>query len=264
LIRQDPVPTPEELRDHYPADYRPHLSIDDPSMMARAVASLKTVQAELLVKKLRPFLPAKSDAILEIGCGAGHLLRRLRAKGFTDLHGVDQNPALGPALEALGIRFTACDVENELPIANPPHTIIMNNVIEHLARPDALLATCARMLSPRGQLLVFTPNTDSFSHRMFRSFWSGLHAPRHVILHSPDTFRAVGRSLGFERIDISFPADPSSWALSAQNFVEAHRRSSAMSHGTKAYALGLLPIAYPLALAESAVGRGSSMLVRMS
>jgi SAM-dependent methyltransferase len=265
LIRQDPIPSADALGDLYPADYRAHLSSDDPSAVARAVASLKAVQAELLVAKLRRVLPPKGDAILEIGCGSGHLLRRLRAKGFTRLHGVDRNPGLGPALEAMGIRFTACDIEKSLVIEDRYHTIILNNVIEHLADPDSALAACAKLLEPGGQILIFTPNTASLSHRVFRSFWSGLHAPRHVLLHCPSTFRAVARSMGFEQVDISFPADPSSWALSAQNFVEAHRgERSAPQHGTKPYALGLLPLVYPFALTESALGRGSSMLVRLA
>ena len=265
LIRQDPLPTAEALRESYPADYRAHVSRESASVLARAVASLKGVEAELLVAKLRRYLPRKTDAILEIGCGAGHLLRQLKAKGFERLHGVDLNPALGPALEAAGIRFTACDIEESLPLGERFHTIVMHNVIEHLAQPDRVLMACARLLEPDGQLLVFTPNTGSLSHRVFRDHWSGLHAPRHVLLHCPATFRASARALGFGEIEISFPTDPASWALSAQNLVEGRRhRGQAPRFGTKPYTLGLLPLFYPLAVAESALGRGSSMLVRLA
>jgi 2-polyprenyl-3-methyl-5-hydroxy-6-metoxy-1,4-benzoquinol methylase len=271
LVRQEPVPSADELRARYPDDYRAHVTSDAPSLLGRAIASLKAVQAELLIGTLRRFLPAKAAAILEIGCGAGHLLRQLRAKGFEHLHGVDLNPALGPPLEAAGIRFTACDLEHDLArdlgldLGVRFHTIIMNNVVEHLADPERVLMTCAALLEPGGQLLVFTPNTASLSHRLFGHYWSGLHAPRHVFMHRPSTLRAAAAALGFEDVDISFPADPASWALSAQNFVEAHRPASAAPlYGTKPYALGLLPLFYPLAIAESGLGRGSSMLVRLA
>jgi len=264
LVRQDPTPTPDALRDTYPADYRAHLSTDDASPLARAVASLKAVQAELLLRQLRGLLPGKSAAILEIGCGAGHLLRRLHAKGFTDLHGVDREPELGRPLEALGIRYTACDLDEGLSLEGRFDAILMHNVVEHLAYPERVLAACAERLEPGGQLLVFTPNTASLSHRVFGRFWSGLHAPRHVLLHRPSTIRAVGRALGFDRVDVSFPTDPGSWALSAQNLVEArHAPGATLRYGTKPYTLGLLPLFYPVAVAESAMGRGSSMLARL-
>ena len=74
--------------------------------------------------------------------------------------------------------------------------------------------------------------------------------------------RAAARSLGFADVDVTFPTDPGSWALSAQNLVESRRRAAAPRFGTRAYTLALLPFVYPLALAESFSGRGSSMLVR--
>lgn len=265
LIRQEPEPTADELRELYPADYRAHATGESASMLARTVARLKVVQAELLVRKLRRYLPRRDQAILEIGCGAGHLLRQLKAKGWQHLHGVDLSPKVGPALEADGIRFTACDIEQGLPQGERFHTIVMHNVIEHFAEPERVLAACARLLLPDGQVLVFTPNTASLSHRVFRETWSGLHAPRHVRLHSPNTMRATARALGFGEIEISFPIDPGCWAISAQNYVEAHRGANpAPAHGTKPYALGLLPLFYPVAALESLLGRGSSMLARLS
>ncbi|MDB4933645.1 MAG: Methyltransferase type 12 [Labilithrix sp.] len=268
LIRQEPLPSADTLRDdydaEYPADYRAHVASDDPSLFARAVARLKEVQAGLLLAKIRRFLPDHGAPILELGCGAGHFLRRLRAAGFSDLHGVDRNAELGPALRKDGIAFTSCDLDRGLPLERRYHTIVLNYLIEHLADPEAVLRECAEHLVPGGQLLILTPNSASVAHRVWKRFWSGLHAPRHTFLHSPASFRSAARALGFERIDITFPTDPGSWALSAQNFVEGHRtRAAAPRYGTKPYALGLLPFVYPLALAESAAGRGSSMLARL-
>ncbi len=263
LVRQEPIASVASLRDGYPADYRAHVAEDHPSRMGRAVAGLKSVQAALLLAKLRRFLPGKSEPILELGCGAGHLLRRLHGDGFTNLFGVDRNPELGASLREDGITFTALDLEEGLAIEGRYHTIIMSYVIEHLADPERVLRECAELLVPGGQLLILTPNAASLSHRVFGRFWAGLHAPRHAFLHRPSTFRSAALALGFEHIDISFPTDPGSWALSAQNFVESHRGGSTPEFGTKPYALALLPFVYPLALAESAAGRGSSILVRL-
>jgi 2-polyprenyl-3-methyl-5-hydroxy-6-metoxy-1,4-benzoquinol methylase len=264
LVRQDPVASVASLRDGYPADYRAHLSADDPSLLGRAVAGLKSVQAGLLLAKLRRFLPAKTAPILELGCGSGHLLRRLRAEGFTNLHGVDRNPELGESLRASGIAFTACDLDEGVAVSGRYHTIVMIYVLEHLADPEGVLRACAKLLVPEGQILLLTPNAASVGHRLFGRFWAGLHAPRHASLHGPSTLRAAAGALGFGHVDVTFPTDPGSWALSAQNVVESRRAGSAPRFGTRPYALALLPLVYPLALAESAAGRGSSMLVRLA
>jgi len=208
-------------------------------------------------------LPAKSEPILELGCGAGHPLRRLRAGGFTNMHGADRNASLGDALRASGIGFTACDLDEGVAVTGCYHTILMIYVLEHLADPEGLLRACTKLLVPGGQLLVLTPNAASIGHRIFGRFWAGLHAPRHAWLHRPSTLLAAARALGFEDMSITFPADPGSWVLSAQNLIESRRASAAPKFGTKAYALPLLPFAYPFALAESRAGRGSSMLVRL-
>ena len=263
FVRQEPIASVESLRDGYPADYRAHVAEDHPSMLGRAVARLKSVQAGMLVSKLERYLPAKTEPILELGCGAGHLLRRLHQGGFTNLRGVDRNPDLGPSLRALGIAFTACDLDEGIAAPGRYHTIIMSYVIEHLADPERVLTACAELLVPGGQVLLLTPNAASVGHRVFGRFWAGLHAPRHASLHRPSTLRAMANALGFDRVEVSFPADPGSWVLSAQNVVESRRSTGAPRFGTKWYALALLPFVYPFALAESASGRGSSMLVRL-
>jgi 2-polyprenyl-3-methyl-5-hydroxy-6-metoxy-1,4-benzoquinol methylase len=264
LVRQDPVASVASLREGYPEDYRAHLSGDHPSALGRAVAGLKSVQAGMLLAKLRRFLPAKDAPILELGCGSGHLLRRLRAEGFTNLHGVDRNPDLREALRSAGIGFTACDLDEGLAVTGRYHTIVMIYLLEHLADPEGVLRAAAKLLVPGGQLLVLTPNAASVGHRLFGRYWAGLHAPRHASLQAPSTMRAAARALGFEEVRVTFPTDPGSWALSAQNLVESHRKAAAPPFGTRAYALALLPFVYPLALAESVSGRGSSMLVRLA
>jgi SAM-dependent methyltransferase len=263
FVRQEPIASVESLREGYPADYRAHVAEDHPSLLGRSVARLKSVQASLLASKLRRYLPAKSEPILELGCGAGHLLRSLRAQGFTNLRGVDRNADLGPSLRADGIAFTACDLDEGIAVDGRYHTVIMSYVIEHLADPERVLTACAELLVPGGQVLLLTPNAASVGHRVFGRFWAGLHAPRHASLHRPSTMRATAKALGFDRIEVSFPADPGSWVLSAQNVVESRRSDAAPRFGTKWYALALLPFVYPFALAESASGRGSSMLVRL-
>jgi len=257
LVVQVPPPTAAALATYYPPDYRPHAAASGgPSLLAR----LKDLQARLQILRLAKFLPDRSQPILEVGCGGGHFLRALEKRGHADLTGIDRTPELGRAFEGTRIRYRAVDLDRSFDLGGPYQAIVMNYVIEHFVSPEAVLRACRAALHPGGRILLLTPNAQGLCHRVFGRYWSGLHAPRHTQIFSPENLRLLASKAGFRDLEVIPSTDPASWSLSFQNLLQRlGSRDKPPRAGTAWYSLALLPAWYPFALAERVFGRTSSM-----
>jgi ubiquinone/menaquinone biosynthesis C-methylase UbiE len=99
---------------------------------------------------------------LDIGCGTGHHVQWLRARGY-DVVGVDGSAdMLRRARENNpGVRFEQCDVES-LPLPDGAFDLILCiEVLRYLPSPHGALAEMARVLRPGG--LVLTTAAPLFS-----------------------------------------------------------------------------------------------------
>ncbi len=114
---------------------------------------------------LRNIAEIVGDPIVELGCGSGRVLLPIAADGF-DVTGVDTSQAMLNALErrATGIdggKVTALNADMRGPLPLPEDTfgvaIFSLNGLLHLetqADQIAALAEAARILDPRGQLVI--------------------------------------------------------------------------------------------------------------
>lgn len=96
--------------------------------------------------------------VLDVGCGAGGLLHRIRGAGFAAA-GVDFNSERVAALRAAGFEiFEGGVVEYGKKNTAPFDAITMMEIIEHLDNPAQWLAAIRGLLKPGGLLIVGTPN----------------------------------------------------------------------------------------------------------
>ncbi len=107
----------------------------------------------------------RDKAVLDVGCGAGGKSLYYAAQGARHVTGLDVVADYGPQAEELarrldlGERFTfLCRdaADTGLP-AESFDTVIMNDAMEHVADPEAVLGECARLLRPGGRLFVNFP-----------------------------------------------------------------------------------------------------------
>lgn len=125
---------------------------------------------EHMVAEIRS-LGLPSDAlILDIGCGTGSLLRRLRACGFTNLQGVD----IAPPPNEDGISFHRLDLDTgRLPLADASVALVIAvEVIEHIENLGTFMKEIYRVLKTSAPVLLTTPNVHSIEARM-RLFLNG-------------------------------------------------------------------------------------------
>jgi SAM-dependent methyltransferase len=137
--------------------------------------------------------PHFDDAILDIGCGDGSLLRDLRAAGFTKLTGID--PYLpGEATGPTGIELRRAEIAST---DGSFDLVLMNHAFEHVADPEATLRHVHRVLASGGCALIRIPLADSFAWRHYGTDWVQLDAPRHLFLHTRRSMEALAERTGF-------------------------------------------------------------------
>ncbi len=102
---------------------------------------------------------------LDIGCGRGELLRKVKERWRpAHLSGIDAIDWLDDDLRG-DVEFAALPAERaaELP---PADRVMLIEVIEHLDAPWSALRTAARLVAPGGRIVVSTPNVATLRHRL--------------------------------------------------------------------------------------------------
>ncbi|MGQ9744834.1 MAG: class I SAM-dependent methyltransferase [Dissulfurimicrobium sp.] len=233
LVWLDPRPTEKEIVKVYAKYYTHDLAEDkgdrEGVFQYLARKNIKflysIIKQAALIKRGRKKIDVmyldniKPGRLLEIGCGNGDRLIKIRRLGWLvegqeiDSMAVStclkKHPDLKVSLGGL------CDLSYP---DDAFDAIIMNHVIEHLHDPASLLKECLRILKKGGVLVLATPNINSFGHKYFKSAWRGLEPPRHLYLFSVNTLKKLAEDAGFGRFKTwTTPDRAESFALGSLN-----------------------------------------------
>ncbi|MDP3664643.1 MAG: class I SAM-dependent methyltransferase [Nitrosomonas sp.] len=140
--------------------------------------------------------------LLEVGCGNGKRLARMRDLGWD---------VTGQEIDSVASEYVR--QEKGIPVHLGPletmdtpgefDVVILSHVIEHLHDPVALLKMCHLLLKKNGLLVLLTPNVASYGHRKFGAGWRDLESPRHIHLFTCKTLVRLAQKSGF--------SNPNSW-----------------------------------------------------
>jgi SAM-dependent methyltransferase len=139
--------------------------------------------------------------VLEVGCGSGYFLKVLQAAGW-DAIGIDFDPEAVAAAHRANLNAKVADLFAENFPAASFDTVVMDNVIEHLADPPAVFAECHRVLRPGGRLILVTPNLDGYLHDLYGADWRGLEIPRHLYLYCARAMKRLAHGACFRHVEI--------------------------------------------------------------
>jgi SAM-dependent methyltransferase len=120
---------------------------------------------EVIDTALRAARPERGLRWLDIGCGRGDLLRRVRDEWDpVELRGIDPIDWLDEDLSSdVSFQAMAAEDAQELPLAD---RVLLVEVIEHLEAPWSALRSAARLVAPGGRIVVTTPNLATLRHRL--------------------------------------------------------------------------------------------------
>jgi SAM-dependent methyltransferase len=203
----DPMPLAEDLPKAY-EDYCTH--VDDSSVPSlrrrferaafRFALCLMGLDRERERSRSLYLSQKPPGRLLEVGCGAGTRLSRLRARGW-DVCGQEVDLlAAEVARKTYNLTVVVAPLESAGLAENSFDAVAMNHVIEHVVDPVGLLAESCRLLRPGGDLVVVTPNANSFLHQHFGVHWRALDPPRHLHLFSPTTLSQAAARAGFRDV----------------------------------------------------------------
>lgn len=147
-------------------------------------------------------LPARPGGrLLDIGCGSGEWLAKMRGLGW-EVRGLDFDAEAVAVAARRGLAVDHGSLEAMHYADESFDAITLNHVIEHLPDPLMTLVECYRILKPGGHLMVATPNSDSLGHLLFKKAWRGLETPRHLHLFNSKSMRASLKRAGFRQFEV--------------------------------------------------------------
>lgn len=208
------VDIPSDLSRHYPQDYYSYTpagkNLRTPNLLSRKKFDAIFFGKGLLGRMLAGLKPEaygqfrcfrkipfnRQSRILDVGCGSGRDLVKMREHGFTNLIGID--PFLPESIdygEGLSIRrMPLSDLDGEWDI------IKFNHVFEHLADPVDALRHVQRLLSPKGTCIIRVPVVPCRAFDEYGIHWMQLDAPRHLYIYSVAAMDLLARRAGL-RLD---------------------------------------------------------------
>ncbi len=150
--------------------------------------------------------------ILDVGCGAGHLLHSMKEAGFKNLLGIDPFNAEdiqydnGLTIVKNSIHELSNDSNNDTTYTakNGWDLIMFNHSYEHVYDQYEVLGKTWDLLKPGGICMLRIPTVTSWAWRHYSEDWVQLDAPRHLFLHSIKSIHILAQNVGFELEEVSY------------------------------------------------------------
>ncbi|RIK70970.1 MAG: hypothetical protein DCC66_03610 [Planctomycetota bacterium] len=210
LLFTHPAAPIDGVRRHYPSSYSAH-------------AAAGAHRRRRLRDPWDRVTPFGGGRLLDVGCGSGGYLARMRDRGWRCV-GVEPSPAAVAAARSAGLEV----VQGVLPGANvtgPFEVAVMLGVIGCLPDPLATLRAVRELLAPGGRLIVSEHNAASAASLRFGPYWQGWDLPRHYTHLTPETMTALLDRAGFHRVRLSWRRRSSRWRHSANALLRTRRGS---------------------------------------
>lgn len=225
---------PVDLSRHYPSDYYSFsASVKSASafeiMLRRSrtnawLGAPTSVTGRLFAKisKRRPeYLEwfeglgiSTNSRILDVGCGSGQLLLRLRRDGFTNLKGIDpfleQPLSYGPGLNLVNHPVHAERGKYDL--------VMFHHSLEHMTDPVETLKHAKGLLAANGYVLVRVPLAGCYAWRKYRQHWYAIDAPRHLFIPSSRGMFLLSKEAGLSICRRFFDSGPGE-LLASENYL---------------------------------------------
>ncbi len=252
LVYLNPRPQEQDMHQYYPDNYPPFSQQGDQAWLERTWERF----LGLFRADLHLFKDAAGGRLLDVGCGSGKYLEKMKARGWS-VSGVDVSALAAAEARKKGLDIFTGSLKGSRQPAEHFDAVVLMHVLEHIHEPGALLDEVHRILKQDGRLVIEVPNFGSWEARLFGACWSAIDPPRHLFLFTPATLGKLLERSGFVVERVGYNPTPVSLARSFQQVL-----------GTQPGAGGKSPAKYlaylwlPFTAASALLGRGGSVMVQ--
>ena len=143
----------------------------------------------------------KGLRLLDVGCGAGHLIGDLRELGY-DAVGVD--PFVTQDVpDQFGVRVFRKRLDE---VTGSYDVVLFRHSLEHMPRQLDTLRAARRRLASGGVCVVCIP-VLGWAWRHYGPHWCQLDAPRHFFLHTVQSLGKLAEEAGFKVQQVVYDSD---------------------------------------------------------
>jgi SAM-dependent methyltransferase len=218
--------------------------------------------------------------VLDIGCGSCVSLLEVRNLGG-ESWGIETDPNVRAIADHFNLKVHIGSIhDNPFPGVDFD-LIVLNQVIEHVPDPTALLKLIRNRLRPEGKVVLAFPNTGSLNKRISGRKWVNWHIPYHLHHYNKASFPKIAGQAGY-RVASLRTITPNVWTILqlrafAKTSVEGHPSTAWAQSGTSSstdspsvrswksrLAVGIANrVIAPFNRAVDRMGMGDSLLVEL-
>jgi len=223
---------PDNLSEYYPPDYfsfkkkhnyqltRLRKLFDNKRVFSELNNGLFHKFSNLFIKRLDyldwiKYANLNQDSrIVDVGCGSGKLLQKMRLGGFLQTEGLD--PYIEKDIHYPDGLIIHKKTINEL-MESVPYKfdlVMLHHSYEHMPDTLQIMQQLSRMLSSHGVLLIRIPLCDSLAWDMYHEHWANLDAPRHLFLHTKKSLKIAAQKAGLKIEKIEYDSTVSTFITS--------------------------------------------------
>ena len=185
--------------------FRDRAAMDETSFIGSIL--LKKFGPPVYIERMKTAGVGFNDSILDVGCGQGILIHKMKKSGFENVIGTDpfiyENIIYKNGLKIFKKEFFEMDGVYDL--------VMFNHSFEHMPRPLEVIQYSNSLLKKNRFMLLRIPVADSYAFNRYRENWYSLDAPRHLFLHTKKSLKILAEQSGFEIKKINY--DSQSWQL---------------------------------------------------
>jgi SAM-dependent methyltransferase len=268
-----PLPQPAMLEQTYRETY---YAEEKPTFLHHAgedQAWAELAQTDRL-ETLESILPPDRRRLLDIGSGPGFFLKTAQTRGW-DVLGIEPSRQAAAHARELGVPV----VEGFFNADSAPglgrfDVVHMNNVLEHIPDPIALVTLARDLLNPGGLVCINVPNDFSplqiaaSAAQNTRQWW--LAPPHHLNYFDFNSLEGLLRRLGLDVVERSTSFPMEAFVMMGDNYIDdpvlgraSHTKRKRFDLAFEAAGLKNVRRAFYRALAQEGIGREAVVIARL-